>query len=401
MNKVHHAAPARTSRSNGSSDLSAISHKLGERLKELNCLYGISRLVERVDRSIPEILHGVVDLIPPAWQYPEVTCARIRFRKSLHQTHGFASSPWQQIEPIIVNGRTAGSLEVGYLAERPPEFEGPFLKEERDLIHGIAERLGHIISAKLAEHELHRAFAREKRLRRKLQHEMDNRVVFTRQLVHELKTGLTSVLATSHLLTEETAGTRLEKLSQYVWRGASSLDRRVDELHDMIRGELGKLALDLTEIDIFALLRALVEETGPLVMEYGMTIALRDPESLPKVRADGDRVRQIMLNLINNACKYASDGKRIDVAVDQVPGSAEVLIAVTDYGPGIPRHRQRSLFTPAYQSESPVDFGAGLGIGLALCKMLVGLHGGRIWLESPPGAGCRFLFTLPVAGSYR
>ncbi len=130
------------------------ANDLGERVKELNCLYGISHLVEKPGISLDEILRGTVDLIPPAWQYPEITCARIILDDQELRTENFREAPWKQASDIIVHGERVGTLDVCYLEERPESYEGPFLKEERSLINAIAERLGKIIERKKVEKAL-------------------------------------------------------------------------------------------------------------------------------------------------------------------------------------------------------------------------------------------------------
>ncbi len=121
------------------------THDLGERVKELNCLYGISHLTEKPGMTLPEILQGTVELIPAAWQYPEITCARIIFDRQEFKTGNFRETFRIQNTDISVHGKRSGSLEVGYLGERAEEDEGPFLEEERNLLNGIAQRLGGII----------------------------------------------------------------------------------------------------------------------------------------------------------------------------------------------------------------------------------------------------------------
>jgi signal transduction histidine kinase len=375
-------------------ELSELAHKLSERVKELNCLYGISRLVEDRNSSIDKILQGVVDLIPPAWQYPEVTCACIKLKNSRFETANFSETSWKQAETIMVNGERFGTIEVYYLAARPASDEGPFLKEERNLIHIVAERLGHIIEHKLAEDSLQSLYEEEKRLRERLQAEMQGRIDFTRNLIHELKTPLTSLVATSQLLFEEEKNKKLGKLTQYVWEGANSLNNRIDELHDVVKGEIGKLELDLKPLNLGELLLSLVEETRALARQYGISINLKLDESLPEVYADPVRVRQIMLNLLNNAFKYATEGGRVNIRV--TTKSDFVTVEVRDHGPGIAEHVQQHLFEPGYQTAHPATRSGGLGIGLALCKLLTELHGGKIWVKSQPGKGSSFFFTLPL-----
>jgi signal transduction histidine kinase len=371
-----------------------INRDLIERVKELNCLYGMSRLVEAKETSLDGIMQGIAELIPPAWQYPEVTCARITFKKRQFKTANFRSTAWKQAEVIKVDGKRCGALEVCYLQPRPASDEGPFLAEERNLIHAIAERLGHIIEREIAEERLQSLYQREKELRERLQVEMQGRVDFTRKMIHELRTPLTSLMATSQLLMDETRDTKLGKLAGYVWEGANSLNSRIEELHDVIRGEIGKLELKSKPVDLGTLLRSMADEMAALSRQHGMSIDVEVEESLPQVQADPERVRQIMFNLINNAFKYAREGKKVRVRTTRTLNS--VMVEVRDYGPGITPDRQSRLFDPGYQSSSRESQTGGLGIGLALCKILVELSGGRIWLKSWGGKGCSFFFTLPV-----
>jgi len=379
---------------NESSRLREIAHNLGERVKELNCLYGITRLVERGNPSLDTIMQGVVDLIPPAWQYPEVTCACIRLKDGRYKTAGFKTTRWKQMEDIIVNEAVAGTLEVYYLKDMPASDEGPFLKEERNLIHVVAERLGRIIEHRLAESRLESLYVEEKQLRERVQAEMQRRIDFTRNLIHELKTPLTSLMATSQLLYEEETNRKLGKLARYVWEGANSLNTRIDELHDVIKGEIGKLKLEVKPIDLADLLTSVVNETQALAGQHDVVLRLQIAGPLPPVRADAARVRQVVLNLLNNAFKYAAEGGRVDIR-----GTARrnfVKVEVRDQGPGIALSEQERLFEPGYQVAHHAEAVAGLGIGLALCKLLVELHGGKIWVKSQPGKGSSFFFTLPA-----
>jgi len=126
-------------------------HELGERVNQLNCLYAISNLVEKRDTSLEALIRGIVDLIPPAWQYPEITCARVILEGEEFKTEKFKKTKWKLSSDIIVHGKLGGTFEVCYLEKRPECDEGPFLKEERKLLNAIAERTGRIIERKRAE----------------------------------------------------------------------------------------------------------------------------------------------------------------------------------------------------------------------------------------------------------
>jgi PAS domain S-box-containing protein len=130
------------------------THDSEERVKELNCLYGIANLVEQQDISLEEILQGIVDLIPPSWQYPEITCARVIIHGREWRTKNFRENIWKQSCDIKLHGEQRGVLEVYYLKENLEIDEGPFLKEERKLINAIAGLTGRIIERKQAEESL-------------------------------------------------------------------------------------------------------------------------------------------------------------------------------------------------------------------------------------------------------
>ncbi len=128
-----------------------LAHELGERVKELRCLYGLSRLMETPGISLPEILQGAVELLPPAWQYPALACARLVWNEQLHQTPNFRETCFRQSSDIRVQGKKEGAIEVFY-AERPsvPGRE-VFLTEEQELLDVTAERIGHVIEQVRAE----------------------------------------------------------------------------------------------------------------------------------------------------------------------------------------------------------------------------------------------------------
>ena len=128
--------------------------ELGERVKELNCLYGLARLVEKPNISLEEILEGLVEIMPPTWQYPDITCSRVLLGETEYETDNFRGTEWIQIADIMVFGNKEGSLEVCYLEEMPESYEGPFLAEERDLIDALAERLGRVIERMRGEQQL-------------------------------------------------------------------------------------------------------------------------------------------------------------------------------------------------------------------------------------------------------
>ena len=133
---------------------SKVETALRERIKELNCLYGIAQLAERHSDSIEDLLRELVNFLPLSWQYPEVTCARIMFKGKTYKSKGFRVTKWRQLSRILFYNEPVGEVAMFYLEERPPADEGPFLREERALLDAVAERIGAAAMRISAEQDL-------------------------------------------------------------------------------------------------------------------------------------------------------------------------------------------------------------------------------------------------------
>jgi DNA-binding CsgD family transcriptional regulator len=139
---------------------------LRERIKELNCLYGISQLAERHLYSLHGLLQELVNYLPYSWQYPEITCARILFKEKTYTSDRFQVTNWRQSSRIYIYHDPVGECSIFYLEECPPADEGPFLKEERALLDAVAEQIGTIatrISADLELQETNRQLTLERK----------------------------------------------------------------------------------------------------------------------------------------------------------------------------------------------------------------------------------------------
>ena len=141
------------------------------RVRQLNCLYGISALVDQPGITLEQILQRVVELIPAAWSYPEITCARLSVEGQGFQTGNYRETVWQQAAEIALYGEQRGSLQVCYLEERPQSDEGPFTQGQRDLIDAVAKRVGRIVERLRAEEKLVEA----KEVAETAQHEAEQR----------------------------------------------------------------------------------------------------------------------------------------------------------------------------------------------------------------------------------
>jgi len=250
-----------------------------------------------------------------------------------------------------------------------------------------------------AEVKLQELYEQERNLRRELEEEAGRRIEFTRALVHELKTPLTPVLASSELLVTELHEEPWLSIAQNVHRGASNLSRRIDELLDLARVEIGTLQVNPVSVDALKLLREIAGDMATVASSNGQELKLTLPSSLPPVWADEERLRQVVLNLLINATKFTPDGGKIMLS-GREEGSS-LVVEVEDNGPGISEDERQRLFQPYHRQVSDRERLSGLGLGLALCKYLVELHGGRIWVKSQAGKGSTFGFSIPLAATSR
>ena len=257
--------------------------------------------------------------------------------------------------------------------------------------------LGHtmdITEREAAQEILADAYEKERKARKDLEAEVQRRVEFTRALVHELKTPLTPIMSSSELLT---SGLKLEpwlSVAKNILRGAANLNRRIDELLDVARGEIGRLRIRPARVNVMRLLQQIAGEMMSVAAANGQSLNVELPPYLPAVWGDDDRLRQIVLNLLINATKFTPEGGKITLRARE--NDQHILFQVEDTGRGILVEDQRNLFQAYHRQADEQENLSGLGLGLYLCKLLVDLHGGKIWAESFPGRGTTFSFTIPI-----
>ena len=278
--------------------------------------------------------------------------------------------------------------------------------ERRWMLEGVAPIqyqgrravLGHsmdITELERAEAKLQEAYEEERRLRQEVEAEVARKILFTRALVHELKTPLTPVLASSELLVSELHEEPYLSLAKNIHHGAANLNRRIDELLDLARIETGMLEVNPKAVDARQLLLAIAEDMKAMVTSNGQSLTVNIPPSMSPVWADEERLRQIVLNLMINASKFTPEGGKIILRAEEKNSS--LVVEVEDTGPGIPKEEQKQLFQPYHRRLADRENLGGLGLGLALCKYLVQLHGGQIWVQSEIGQGSNFGFSIPLA----
>lgn len=214
---------------------------------------------------------------------------------------------------------------------------------------------------------------------------------------HELRTPLTGMAMSINLLME-TASVKLSENEQELLKTAQEDVQRlrdlVNDLLDLSKIESGKLEMEKTTVDSKQLIDKAIKLLRIQVEEKQIQVTSQAPENLPPVQADINKVTWVLTNLIANALRYAK--KTIEVTAKS--HGTWISIAVIDDGPGIDPAYQKKIFDKFVQVNTEQDVG-GTGLGLAICKEIIKAHGGRIWVDSTPGDGSTFTFTLPILTS--
>ncbi len=231
---------------------------------------------------------------------------------------------------------------------------------------------------------------------------MKSKDLFLSNISHELRTPLNSIIGFTDLLLTQDLGSPLSEQQRdfldTVSRNGRHLLELINELLDLQRIAAGRMELKPEAVDLAALLAETVGSVHAQVQQHRHALVVTPTAQDLRVQADRGRVRQVLLNLLSNAIKFTPDGGRITVAAGLVNGGSEVRVTVTDTGIGIAAEDQPKLF----QEFSQLDASAsrkyeGTGLGLALSRRLIELHGGAIGVESQMGKGSTFWFTLPQA----
>lgn len=224
---------------------------------------------------------------------------------------------------------------------------------------------------------------------------------FAANISHELRTPLNLILGFSEIMYrspevygDTTWSPRLRRDVHQIYRSSQHLLDLIDDILDLSRFEMAAFSLALEPVELGALLQETIEIVRDLRRGNNVELRLNVSPALPLVEIDRTRIRQVVLNLLNNACSFTEVGM-VELSAQYV--NREVLISVNDTGAGIPNDKLPYLFDEFYQVDPSLRRAhKGAGLGLAISRRFVEAHGGRIWVESRIGVGTRFTFTLPL-----
>ncbi len=398
-------------------------HDLGERVKELTCMYGVAKAI-RERESLEEVFRDVAMLIPPGWHYPEITRGRIRFNGKEFVSEPFEESEWCQTSDLVINGELQGSVEVYYLEQRPELDEGPFMKEERRLIDGIAHTLSEAIEHKRAGEQVEQADAQLLQsakmvsigqLAAGIAHEINNPIGFISSNLHSLGeyvNELKRVLAAyDELLSEcgqahSDVSAKAAEVSRV--RDESDIEFIVSDLDNLVKESVEgtkrvrKIVADLrdfshvdsgevNEADINELLDKTINVAWN-ELKY-KTEVVREYGQIPAIPCYGGKLGQVFLNLLVNAAHAIEEHGTITVRTGS--GDSHLWVEVEDTGCGMPADVMDRVFDPFFTTK---EVGKGTGMGLNLAYNIIESHGGRISVDSRVGEGTTFRIELPVGG---
>jgi PAS domain S-box-containing protein len=331
-----------------------------------------------LDRRRPHLLRSVLETRRPVFmQHPSAeTIASLAQSEEHHRALRAAEIRSMVAVPLVAHGRLLGA--IAWVSSTVSRVYGP--ADVR-----LAEELARRAALSIENARLYRE------VRRATQARDDVLGV----VAHDLRNPLNNILMQVNLLRRqrEEPERQAQKPAEAIERAAIRMNRLIQDLLDVARMEAGRLSVEPARVPAYPIVSDSVEAQKALATSASLELRLEAAPDLPEVWADRDRVLQVFENLIGNALKFTKPGGRITVGAARRAG--EVLFWVSDTGSGIAAEDLPHLFERFWQARKAERRGAGLG--LPIVKGIIEAHRGRIWVESHPGQGSTFFFTLPTA----
>ncbi len=326
-----------------------------------------------IDQSLPVLVPDLLDPPPDLLSWPLLSAEQA--------TRAYAGIP------LVFREQVFGVLSVH--SSRPAAYS----QEDLDLLTTMTTQASIAIQNARAYGQL---VDTAEQLR-----EVDRlKTQFLANMSHELRTPLNSIIGFSRVMLKGIDGplTSLQEADlASIYNSGQHLLGLINSILDMSKIEAGKMDLAFEQVHLPQILDTVVSTTRALIKDRPIELQVQVPPDLPALWADPQRVRQILINLLSNAAKYTENGQIVLSAEVQGPTGEWMLVSVADSGVGIDLHAQQRLFIPFQQVDASTTRRAGgTGLGLAISRSFVQMHGGEIWVESQPGRGSTFCFTLPV-----
>jgi signal transduction histidine kinase len=290
----------------------------------------------------------------------------------------------RMVAPLMRGEEIVGMLVV---RRRTP---GEFAKNTVDLIETFAAQSALAIQNARLFHEIE---DKSRQLAEASQHKSQ----FLANMSHELRTPLNAILGYTELMADGAYGEPSEKMLGVLKRleaNGRHLLGLINDVLDLSKIEAGQLVLELSEYSVRDIAQTVRSTLEPLAADKKLGFKVEVAPQLPPGRGDGRRLTQVLINLVGNAIKFTDAG---EVAIEAEANNGSFYLSVRDTWPGISAADQAKLFQEFQQADNAITKKkGGTGLGLAISKRIVEMHGGKIWVESQPGQGSTFAFTLPV-----
>jgi signal transduction histidine kinase len=301
------------------------------------------------------------------------------------------SKPWQQMSgarTVLVTPLMRAGAPMGVILIRRTEVR-PFSDTQIKLLETFADQ------AMIAIENV-RLFQEIQEKNQQLEAVSRHKSQFVASVSHELRTPLNAIIGFSDVLLDPSLQVSDEQQSRFlthILNSGKHLLGLINEILDLSKVEAGHLKLELEKTAINDVLHAAVNTLKPLAAKKAIDVGIEGDGKTLQVSMDSARIRQVVLNLVANSIKFTPEGGRIWLRAEPLDGS--VRVTVEDTGPGIPPDDYERIFLEFEQARTGKSKPEGTGLGLALAKKFVEMHGGKIWVESEVGKGSRFYFSLP------
>lgn len=356
---------------------------LRERVKELSCLYSISQICVQPGITMEEILQGIVELLPQAWQFPKIAFARLTLDNASYITSGFRKACQKQTAEIIINDKKRGVVEMVYAKEMPECDEGPFLKEERNLINAIAKQIALIVEQRQAEEDklmLHEQLLHADRLA--------TIGMLAAGVAHELNEPLGNILGFAQLA-KKSAGVPLSVQQDIEKIKNASIQAR--EIIQKLLIFARQIPSEKTQVDINQVVKEGLFFFESRCTKAGIELIRILSPNLPEIKANYAQMNQVLVNLVVNALQSIKDSGKI--TVQTLFNKQDVILIVKDTGCGMTKEVLEKIFVPFFTTK---DVGHGTGLGLPVVHGIITAHGGAINVESIINRGTCFKIKIPI-----
>lgn len=362
--------------------------ELKERVKELKCLYAISKVAAETSNNMDTLFTKTVAILPAAMQYPRLAEASITVSNLTVATNNFNKCKHLISVPLTIDNKKQGTITVGYISPTQKKLKLSFLSEERHLLKAVARELSLFIKRASAEED-------KQKLQTQLQHV--ERLAF----VGELSAGI------AHELNEPLA--RILGFAQLIKKSGKLNDQQAEDVERIVKASLytreiikklmifsRQMPQQISTVNLNDIVNNILYFIDVRFQGRNIKITKQLYSNLPNIKADEVQVSQVLVNLITNAVHAMPSGGNIIVKTSRKKDY--IALTVTDTGTGMTPEIKSKIFEPFFTTKLP---GQGTGLGLSVVQGIIQTHNGKINVISTPGKGSQFEILLPIKRTSR